>query len=344
MQSESDKERPKPYWRHVMHITYHPLSLEDKLSDFVVYKEFINMKKTKVIIPALGILLLSTAASVTGTVAWFTAANDVDVSGMQFTAQSEQAIVVSNEGKTSWVNSGVTASHNGAGKTFLTTSTKDFTTWYHAYSNDANNGQATVDRVTLAVTKPTAGTGDANTGLGVVTGATKADSSADDSFNNQNVYLLNRFYVQSATQVALSAQDLYVKNLSVTSDSALVNAALDASIRVGFVFSDTNFIFAPVEGATAQYNVNGSSTNYDVKAITDTSAGEVISGAAGISIPAYTANGANALPIDVYIWFEGEDANNKSANVLGSMDTLKINFKLGNKAHVANDNSGNGGN
>ena len=31
------------------------------------------MKKSKVLIPALGVLILSTAASVTGTVAWFTA-------------------------------------------------------------------------------------------------------------------------------------------------------------------------------------------------------------------------------------------------------------------------------
>ena len=45
------------------------------------------MKKTKVIIPALGILLLSTAASVTGTVAWFTTNNTVAADGMQIMAK-----------------------------------------------------------------------------------------------------------------------------------------------------------------------------------------------------------------------------------------------------------------
>ena len=40
------------------------------------------MKKTKIIVPALGILLLSTAASVTGTVAWFTTNNTVTASSM----------------------------------------------------------------------------------------------------------------------------------------------------------------------------------------------------------------------------------------------------------------------
>ena len=44
------------------------------------------MKKTKIIIPALGILLLSTAASVTGTVAWFTANNTVTADTMTIKA------------------------------------------------------------------------------------------------------------------------------------------------------------------------------------------------------------------------------------------------------------------
>ena len=47
------------------------------------------MKKTKVIIPALGLLLLSTAASVTGTVAWFSANAQVTATGMTVTAKSD---------------------------------------------------------------------------------------------------------------------------------------------------------------------------------------------------------------------------------------------------------------
>ena len=287
------------------------------------------MKKTKIIVPALGILLLSTAASVTGTVAWFTAANDVDVSGMQFTAQSEQAIVVSNEGRASWLNSGVKASHNGEGATFLTTSTSDFAHWYHAYSTDADNGQVTVDRVELTVVKPTYGETSASTGLGTV--VQEDEEAADAAFNGQNVYLLNRFYVQSATQVALSGQDLYIKDLKITNTAAsLKNADLDASLRVGVVYGTSNFIFAPVAGASASYQVNATT---NVTAITNTAAGVVISGASGVTVPAFSNNGTDALPIDVYIWFEGEDVNNKSANVLDTMDNLNVTFKIGNRAH-----------
>lgn len=45
------------------------------------------MKKTKIIIPALGMLLLSTAASVSGTVAWFSMNNTVTVTGMTVTTK-----------------------------------------------------------------------------------------------------------------------------------------------------------------------------------------------------------------------------------------------------------------
>jgi len=44
------------------------------------------MKKSKVIVPALGILVLSTAAAVSGTVAWFSATKNVSVSGSNFVA------------------------------------------------------------------------------------------------------------------------------------------------------------------------------------------------------------------------------------------------------------------
>ena len=55
------------------------------------------MKKTKVIIPALGILLLSTAASVTGTVAWFSANSTVNANGMKVQATTSESLVINTE-------------------------------------------------------------------------------------------------------------------------------------------------------------------------------------------------------------------------------------------------------
>lgn len=45
------------------------------------------MKKSKILVPALGILVLSTAASITGTVAWFSVNNSVKVDGMYVKTQ-----------------------------------------------------------------------------------------------------------------------------------------------------------------------------------------------------------------------------------------------------------------
>ena len=61
------------------------------------------MKKTKVIIPALGLLVLSTAASISGTVAWFSLNTKVSMSGMSVTTKvsSNLMIAASTAGTTS---------------------------------------------------------------------------------------------------------------------------------------------------------------------------------------------------------------------------------------------------
>ncbi len=52
------------------------------------------MKKTKIIIPALGMLLLSTAASVSGTVAWFSMNTSINVTGMTVTTKVSSSLQI----------------------------------------------------------------------------------------------------------------------------------------------------------------------------------------------------------------------------------------------------------
>lgn len=54
------------------------------------------MKKTKVLVPALGILCLSMAASVTGTVAWFSTNATVNASGMAIKAVTASNLFIHN--------------------------------------------------------------------------------------------------------------------------------------------------------------------------------------------------------------------------------------------------------
>lgn len=275
------------------------------------------MKKSKVLVPALGILCLSTAAAVTGTVAWFTAGNAIDIKGMTFTAEAEHSMVIANEGKEEWLTKNVQASHNGEGKSFLSTSTSNFAAWYHGNSDNADNGQSNVEYQTLTVTKPESSK--TATGLGVVTAPT--------DLAEKNIYLLNRFYIQSATQTNLANQDLYVKNLKVEATDEK-NADLNKSIRVGFVYGENKTILAPISGATASYTVHGTDA---VTAITDMAAETVLNGSTAVTIPAFTNEGASALEVEVYIWFEGEDAHHKSSNIMDTMDALAVSFQLGNK-------------
>ena len=54
------------------------------------------MKKTKIIVPALGLLLRSTAASVSGTVAWFSANTSVKVNGMAVTTKVSGNLLIAS--------------------------------------------------------------------------------------------------------------------------------------------------------------------------------------------------------------------------------------------------------
>ena len=68
------------------------------------------MKKSKIIVPALGLLLLSTAASVSGTVAWFTAQRTYELNAGNF------AVVNTKDNLTCLLGAGVGTSANNAGK------------------------------------------------------------------------------------------------------------------------------------------------------------------------------------------------------------------------------------
>lgn len=255
------------------------------------------------------LMTLSTAAAITGTVAWFTASNTVNISGMQIQAEAEEGIVVSNEGKAAW-GTEATASHNGAGSTYVPTSTSELTTWYHGLSNSVNDGQSGVSYTTLTVT--------ATNGIGA---ATVGDAT-------KNVYLLNSFYIQSSSPNAITGQDIYLKDLTVT--GASVSTELNKALRVGILHDTTATIFAPITGATANYTVHDGN---DVAAVTDTTGTSAVVGS-NVSIPAYVAAGTNALEFKVFIYFEGEDAACKSANITATLDTLALTFKFGNKEHA----------
>ena len=112
------------------------------------------MKKSKIIIPALAMLAMSTAATVTGTVAWFSMNKTVTAEGMLVRAQGQGSIVITKYStatgkgrpqttdKTTGVDfadTGVDANGHSNNKLFPTTHSNDYTNHTHGLKY-VNNG------------------------------------------------------------------------------------------------------------------------------------------------------------------------------------------------------------
>ena len=273
-------------------------------------------KMKKIMAAAIAMMTFTTAAAVTGTVAWFTASSEVRVSGMNVQADVETGIVIANEthaSESDWHADAVTASHDGTVSTvqqkFIPTSTANATTWYHANSDQYDNGQHGLDYTSYTTSS---GITEAN-GIGTVTALSK------------NIYLLNKFYVKTSSTVALTGQDLYIKNVAATGSSVSEN--LNKSLRLAVVLSgETAKIFAPITtDSPATYTVGGTSS-------VTLSSGQVDLNATAIEIP--NNQTASPLEISTYIYFEGEDVNNKSSNITATLDNLSVTFTFGNEAHA----------
>jgi len=291
------------------------------------------MKKTKKLALGLGALLMSlTAASgVTGTLAWFTAANTVTVSGLSMQAAAEQGIVIANEAHTTdaaWQTS-ATASHNGNGAQFIPTSTANTTNWYHGYASSAANGQLYEDIAEITAEDTHASPAHGTDGDGVY--------GFLDTTTWKNVYLLNSFFIQSSSVNAIQAQDVYVRDFETKVGENAPSQDLSKSLRVAVIKHGKTtpvIIVAPVAGADPTYEVGLIGHKTSITATTKTDVESLVVDS-NVDIPAYTTNGANALQYDVFVYFEGEDENCKSNNIAASLESLSVAFKFGNKAKGA---------
>lgn len=262
------------------------------------------MKKTKVIIPALGILLLSTAASVTGTVAWFSMNNSVSATGMNVQAKAENGIVIAQTNSTEDADWKETAAalYDGASAQLIPTSTNDTSKWYHANSNAANSYAAVGGYEELA---------------------SLADGTPADGVYSQagkDYYLLNSFWIKSSG-VAFSS-DFYVNKVKVSGNTS--SADLDKSLRVLVKSGNDVVIFAPFEGATLSYNVHGDTATaaIDASAVLVNKKFDT-----AVTYPAYVSTSAHE--VKVFVYFEGEDQNCKSANLAETLDKLSLELVFG---------------
>ena len=255
------------------------------------------MKKTKIIIPALGLLLLSTAASVTGTVAWFSANTSVYANNMNVKVEAEYGLVIANAaGANATYNNQVEAADTAV-KALKPASTADLLTWL--YSVSTNPGQANTQQEYKTVTTAS------------------------------EYYVLHNFYIRSSAGTELTIGSLDIKKVTATPG---VEQALSKALRVGITFEhDTSaYIYAPITGYSASYSVQKAAGAYSSAAADRTDvapkAGTVVSNSSVTSLPANTAQGEL---VKVYIWFEGEDAACISNNLVASLTNIKVDIEFG---------------
>ena len=281
------------------------------------------MKKTKVIIPALGILLLSTAASVTGTVAWFSMNTHVTANDIHVQAKAEDGIVITNEAGTAWAAT-AGASHNALAN-LVPTSTQDLANWYHNSSTEQDNAMSHQAATTYEHLNDVAGWKNAN---GVQFVDSDSDGVIDD--NEKAYFLLNKFYIKSS---AAAIEDATFKINSVTATGVNNSALLDASLRVGIKINTQVFIYAPVSGATITYYVAGADSAYTATSSAGGAVNTAVSSVTTIPSNAATLGGGEgveaAIEAQVFVYFEGEDPECKSSNIAATLDQLAVTVQFG---------------
>lgn len=290
-------------------------------------RKFSTKKK---IMASASMLVVSSIMLSTATYAWFTMNKEVSVTNMQVKAVAEDGLLVnevSTANSTTWDDEATAAQDADSAVLLHPSSTTDGLTWYHAASKKSNtaasasSGSVSGDLVGGAYTTLSGLT--AITGMSVSTptaGSVAARSTMGTSATAEAGYYVHyTYYLKSAgAEVDLTdpANTLSIKSVSATLPGTPASAGLDPSVRVGIQLNDDFYIYAPVAGYTSSYYVAAGST------ATTPIAGTT---ATATDLETLPANGSAGTPVEVYIWYEGEDAGCKSDNAQATaLDNIEI--------------------
>lgn len=260
------------------------------------------MKKSKILVPAVALLALSTAAATTGTVAWFSANTVVAGSGMQVQCITAKDLVISNAQAGTYGVAAVTA--NTGAKTLTPASTHDTVKFF------------TID----------------NTNIEYASGQAKVGSVITDvTATGANTYFAKHsFWVKINGATDATVSNVVLKSLVVSAPTLEISK----SLRVAAVTADETNIYS-VTGGETTYNAvlkagtvaHATGTSYGIAAGGDAVTSVTAKTAVSDSEIYFTSLGTTAKQIDFYVWYEGQDANCKSANAIAS-ESLSVSFTL----------------
>lgn len=294
------------------------------------------MKKLLKLVPAFAMLLVAAILVSTSTYAWFSMNTTVQATNMQVRAVAEKGLLINEiatAGDSNW-DEQATANQTSANPVLLyPASTADGATWYHGASKKSNSSASATSGAKSAnfiydnyENLTTRGL-TAITAMGEsATAGTKAfrEVMGDTATSEAGYYVHYTYYLKGAsgTPVTLNttagSMNVNIKSVSAELPTTPDSANLDKALRVGILMKSggTFYIYAPVTGYTGTYYVAA-----------DTTATTPIAGttATATDLSQLPAAGTNGVPVEVYIWFEGEDANCMSDNALAAtLDNLKV--------------------
>ena len=253
-----------------------------------------NMKRK--LIPALAMLLISATMLTSASFAWFSINTTVTATGMEVQARAEPGILISNQSTPDSGTWGASADSALSGNQLLyPASTSDTTTWYKSTST--------------------------STSVHSGTDYTQISGSAS------SYYATNNFYIMSAG-TALDVTNLTIKSVTAAAHTGGSKQDLHNSVRVAVkVDGDTNskvYFFAPLnQGVGAYYVWNGS--NLETDQITPSAGTAPVT----VGITKIPAKGQSPIHVTVYVYFEGEDENCKSDNLINTAKSLDITLTFG---------------
>lgn len=258
------------------------------------------------LLAAIAMVLVAAIALGSSTYAWFVASGTVKAEGMKVQAKSEGGLAIRWAGADSelW---GTTASAGMNDATaLLPASTADLAKWTYAKA--------------LKADKPDA---DTNTYKDITGDVFKGTNGA---FAKNDYVVMQPFQIRSTAGNKL-AKGLYVSGVNVTRGDNQ-SKDLDLSIRVGVrMESETgfvgDFIYAPISGGSTEYTWHAADgeTNTAVTLATAGEGSQLL--AKDKTVPAVEGE---AVKVQVFIWYEGEDAKLYSDNYVANDLDVTVSF------------------
>ncbi len=274
-----------------------------------------KFNKSKVIIPALAMIALTTAASATGTVAWFSVNQAATVTGMQFKTTAGSNLLV-------------------AGKVDTDTAVAFGTTAKAADAQFAETLAFTADAVNLTPASTVDGKTFYTTSKAKADGSAIADGNGTNATyvaatNGANVYYVDYSFELKA--VASAAGAIKLTELNLLYNNATYTWGTKAW-RIA-IFADTIASTADGFGATPAlhgiYTPSGATNQTTGKAVKTVSTIDTVSYInAPTNITALEAGTTYYSRITTRIWLEGEDTTCTNEKFLSLTNAWQLNMKF----------------